>query len=65
VDEMELVKLALNGCTKQWATFVTGILSRDKLPNWDRLWDDFSQKDIWEESIVDGKQKVEMRRIFL
>jgi hypothetical protein len=57
VDEMELVKLALKGCTKQWDTFVIGILSRDKLPDWARLWDDFTQKDIWEESIIGGQCK--------
>jgi hypothetical protein len=57
VDEKDLVKVAPKGCTKQWTTFVTGILARDKLPNWAKLWNDFTQKEIWEESTVGGQHK--------
>ena len=37
----ELVCIALNGFSKPWNTFVKGIVAREKLPDWQRLWDDF------------------------
>ena len=44
VDE-ELVRIALNGFFKPWDTFVKGVVAREKLPNWQRLWDDFVQEE--------------------
>jgi hypothetical protein len=41
VVETELVRTALNGFTKHWDVFVSGLVAREKLPNWERLWDDF------------------------
>jgi hypothetical protein len=35
----ELVRTVLNGVTKQWDVFVEGIVARENLPKWDRLWD--------------------------
>ena len=40
MDE-ELVRIALNGFSKPWDTFVKGVVAREKLPDWQRLWDDF------------------------
>jgi hypothetical protein len=40
------VRIALNGFTKLWDVFVRGVVSRDKLPNWERLWDDFTQEEL-------------------
>jgi len=40
VDE-ELVRIALNGFSKPWDTFVKGVVAREKLSVWERLWDDF------------------------
>jgi hypothetical protein len=42
VDETELARTTLNGFTKQWAVFVRGVVAREKLPHWERLWDDFT-----------------------
>ena len=42
VDKTELVSTALNGFTKQWEVFVSGVVAREKLPDWERLWDDFT-----------------------
>ena len=39
--EEELVWIALNGFSKPWGTFVKGVVAREKLPDWQRLWDDF------------------------
>ena len=44
VDE-ELVRIALNGLSKPWDTFVNGVVAREKLPDWQRLWDDFVQEE--------------------
>ena len=30
---------------KPWDIFVKDVVAREKLPNWQRLWDDFVQKD--------------------
>ena len=40
-DDEELVRIALNGFFKPWDTFVKGMVAREKLPDWQRLWDDF------------------------
>ena len=41
----ELVQIALNGFFKPWDTFVKGVVAREKLPDWQRLWDDFVQEE--------------------
>jgi len=46
VEENELVRIALNGFTKQWRDFVCGVVAREKLPHWERLWDDFTQEEL-------------------
>jgi hypothetical protein len=50
VDDIELVNVALNGFTKSWEPFVKGIRAREKLPDWQRLWDDCIQQETREES---------------
>jgi len=34
---------------------VEGILARQRLPDWNQLWDDFMQKEIWENYIAGGQ----------
>jgi hypothetical protein len=46
VDETKLVTTALNGFTKQWDVLVRGVVAREKLPDWERLWDDFTQEEL-------------------
>ena len=41
----ELFWIALNGFSKPWGTFVKGVVAREKLPDWQRLWDDCVQKE--------------------
>ena len=43
--DQELARIALNGFSKPWDTFVKGVVAREKLPNWQRLWDGFVQED--------------------
>jgi hypothetical protein len=44
IADNELVRTALNGVSKQWVVFVEGIVARENLPKWKRLWDDFVQE---------------------
>ena len=44
VDE-ELVWIAHNGFSKPWDTFFKGVVARDKLPHWLKLWDGFVQEE--------------------
>jgi hypothetical protein len=37
----ELVHIALDGFSKSWDVFVRGVVAQAKLPDWQRLWDDF------------------------
>jgi hypothetical protein len=42
----EIVKSALKGFPKEWDPFIAGIVARENLPSWDRLWDDCCQEEI-------------------
>jgi hypothetical protein len=44
VDETDLVRTTLKGFTKQWEVFVRVVVAWEKLPDWERLWDDFAQE---------------------
>ena len=41
VDPTVLVRTTLNGFTKPWESFVRGIVAKETMPSWERLWDDF------------------------
>ena len=42
------MRIALKGFTKKWEVFVKRNVGREKLPDWSRLWDDFTQEEIRE-----------------
>jgi hypothetical protein len=46
VDRSKLVRTALNGFSKPWESFVRGIVAREHMPSWERLWDDFVQEEL-------------------
>jgi hypothetical protein len=48
IMDSELVRMALNGFTKEWEFFVKCVVGRENLPYWSRLWDDFTQEEIRE-----------------
>lgn len=56
VDD-ELVQIALNGFLKHREVFIKYVVERDHLPNWTRLWDDFVQEEIYENSHWGGQPK--------
>ena len=58
VEDSELVRTALKGFSKPWESFVRGIVARENLPNWERLWDDFTQEELRLGSNQTGKQPV-------
>jgi hypothetical protein len=45
VEPNSMVRTALNIFTKPWGPFVRGIVSREVMPTWERMWDDFVQED--------------------
>ena len=59
VEDEELVRYALNGFTAKWHTFVQGVVAREKLPDWTRLWDDFVQEETREGTFQNGTQSSE------
>jgi hypothetical protein len=46
VDPSELVRTTLNVFSKPWEIFVRGILVREHIPSWEKLWDDFVQQEL-------------------
>jgi hypothetical protein len=46
VDPYTLVRQAMNFFTKLWGPFVRGIVAREVMPTWQRMWDDFIQEEI-------------------
>jgi hypothetical protein len=46
VNPNSLVRQAMNSFTKPWGPFVRGIVAREVMSTWERMWDDFIQKKI-------------------
>ena len=46
VDPNSLVRQAMNRFTKPWGPFVRGIVAREVMLTWERMWDDFVQEEI-------------------
>lgn len=45
MEDADIVRTALNGVSKRCLMFVQAIVGRERLPHWDRLWDDFVQEE--------------------
>ena len=41
----ELVQTTLNGVNAPWTMFVQGLVARENLPSWDRVYDDIVQEE--------------------
>ena len=37
VESAKLIRVALNGFSKSWESFVRGIVAKENMPNWKRL----------------------------
>jgi hypothetical protein len=57
VDPNSLVRQAMNSFTKSWGPFVRGIVAREVMPTWERMWDDFVQEEIWLAVEASGQQQ--------
>jgi hypothetical protein len=53
------VRIALKGFTKEWEVFMKCVVGREKLPDWSRLWDDFTQEEIREGSQSRDQERAE------
>jgi hypothetical protein len=42
ISDLELVRVALKGFTKEWEAFVKCVVGHEHLLDWSRLWDDFT-----------------------
>jgi hypothetical protein len=57
VEPNSLVRQALNSFTKPWGPFVRGIVAREVMPTWERMWDDFVQEEIRLASEASGQRQ--------
>jgi hypothetical protein len=57
VDPTVLVRTTLNGFSKPWENFVRGIVARETMPSWERLWDDFVQEELRHGSTSTSQQQ--------
>lgn len=49
--DSEMVRIALKGFTPERKSFIKGIIARDQLLDWNRLWDDFIQEELRDEEL--------------
>ena len=57
IQHNSLVRQALHSFTKPWGPFVRGIVAREALPTWERMWDDFVQEEIRLASEASGQRQ--------
>jgi hypothetical protein len=57
VDPDSMVRTTLNNFTKPWGPFVHGIVSREVMPTWERMWDDFVQEETRLVAEASGQQQ--------
>jgi hypothetical protein len=57
VDPDSMVRTTLNNFTKPWGPFVRGIVAREVMPTWERMWDDFVQEETRLVSEASGQQQ--------
>lgn len=65
VDDLKSMRTTLKGFTKQWTPFIKGIVARENLPNWVRLWDDFVQEKLRDEELCGGLVKNDEKNLAL
>jgi hypothetical protein len=55
----------LKGFTKEWEVFVKCVVGREHLPDWSRLWDDFTQEEIGKDLRAVNRRQMELMRMLL
>lgn len=46
-----MLRISLKGLTKEWKPFIKCINTREKLPYYDRLWDDFIREELQDKDL--------------
>lgn len=41
VPKVQLVRIALEGFTEKWDSFIHNVVAREHFPSWRRMWDGF------------------------
>jgi hypothetical protein len=59
LSQVEMVRSALRGFPKEWDPFISRVVAREKLPDWDRLWDGCSYEEIRRGRNVDEDEEEE------
>ena len=59
ISDSDMVRIALKGFTEEWKPFIKGIIAREKLLDWDRLWDDFIQEVLQDEDLHSRKKALD------
>jgi hypothetical protein len=57
VNPNSLVRIAMNSFTKPLGPFVRDIVTREVMPTWERMWDDFVQEEIRLVAKASGQQQ--------
>jgi hypothetical protein len=63
VSPNSLVRQAMNSFTKPWGPFVRGIVAKEVMPSWERMWDDFVQEEIRLAAEAFGQQQQQQQTI--
>ena len=59
ISDCDIVRIALKGFIEEWKPFIKGIVSREKLLDWNRLWDDFIQEELRDKDLRSKKRDLE------
>jgi hypothetical protein len=57
VNPNSLVRTTMNSFTESWGPFVRDIVSREVMPTWERMWDDFIEEEIRLAAEASGQQQ--------
>jgi hypothetical protein len=57
VNPNSMVRTALKSFTKPWGPFVRDIVSKEAMPTWERMWDDFVQEETRLVAKASGQQQ--------
>jgi hypothetical protein len=57
MDDSKLVRKKLKGFRKEWTPFFKGIMEREKILDWSRMWDDFVLEELQDEDLNGGQYK--------
>jgi hypothetical protein len=55
----------MNNFTKPWGPFVRRIVSREVMPTWERMWDDFVQEEIRLAVEASGQQQQQQQTVLV